>query len=317
MLVLNTNQWGHWYSSSSLSWQYDVQMDSSYYNMYLTWWEVQYIWNCTCCCASSNSIDYCNWRWCRGWSNCFTVTPKIYTYWDMNFNSYDVDVIFPYNYLCADDLVQHMPQMQYWCPTETNYKAYSYLIFSAADSSKTSCRTKWWESQCTILSRKTFEWWEIVGENICWYLKNYWRMNIPYYYSYSYYCSCICNFCRFWEIGLINDNCTKRTIYNCACELSFLWRTDKEVDNLDIFWSFKTNNWLEATSWDKIYITSWRCFCCSNWTMCYCWSTGTKCFGLRFQIYDDVFPSNYLWKKWFATTTNSENRTYPIWISVR
>lgn len=291
MFVINANNdKNNWYLNATTSWLYDFWIDWTFYTMLSTcgttwfWWcnltNSQNTWRTLYCCVWW-------WDWCEEWA-------KSLIEWYGKNNDIDKDLIFPYNYICNETTGRWITA-EFWnlnscCKSNINFTMPTCCSVNTVYTfSEAPYPISWWKLLRSILSRKTFKWWEIVGKTIKWYLWMYMNsaMWVHKYCNYNYWWKCAwintCPFCTYTDIWLIHEDWTKNSLIYCAysnpywtvnTNYQFNFCTDwcpnnyydypwcccclgTEYKPIDIIKWERHTEWLVACAWDKIYIQYW------------------------------------------------------------
>lgn len=277
MFVINTSE-SSWFQNASVSWQMDVDLYWWNYVMYPTTNPVYYMPS-YCCLYTNNNWQtwgwtefFVGWNWkCPGSCSFFKCFKA---------NDIDHDVLFPYNYICS-----WWNRRQFtagWCSQCSRFINYYLWLTPTPNQVYCGCETdimSGWLLRRTM-SRKVFEWWEMVGKKIEWYLRMYQDAALAYmcYYHQSYWwCVAVnsCPFCIYTDIWLMHEDWTKCSLVYCANSLPYghintasgymnvNWCSQRTPNNyiecciINVLpWILETD-WLIAEAWDRLYIEFW------------------------------------------------------------
>lgn len=315
MFVINTSE-SSWFQNASVSWKMDVD---------LYWWNYimfpstspTYCLSQNCCLITNN--DWQTWEWTQyliGWN---WKCPGACSYFKcFKANDIDHDVLFPYNYICS-----WWNRRQFtagWCSVCCSFIRYNLWVTPTVNTVHCGCETdifSGWLLRRTA-SRKVFEWWEMVGKKIEWYLRMFQDVGLTYYCGYYDWSSlwCIaansCPFCVYTDIWLIHEDWTKSSLVYCANSFPY-GHIDTRSSSINVNWNSErvptscnecciTNvlpwiletDWLIAEAWDRLYIEFWTT---EDSRLKYEYKTNCNC-CCRFTIYSHNWPYMYSLLSW-------------------
>lgn len=324
MFVINTNKMNTWYNEASVSWEYDIPMDWSTYTMF-----------------HPGTGDVSDQRVCQ---------TNVYSWWDWNnpnecsvleyakARDFDVDVVYPYNILPR--LLNTYSNSDY---CNGNFQFYTKFYFNSSTSANccifrltTSClntveEIDMWEQPAhmldMIVSRKVFEWWEVVWKKIKSFLNECVLQDTVCWSCITQCCWAVswsmkCPITYYVDLWLLHEDWTKTSIKKIETNTPY-WHMN-ENGSVEVVWESKNSNiinWIVSQEWvtacpgDRLYFEQGICPRCAIFDTYTTAKTSSSCTQLRNV---NVFFScncncHYLWWSTYRQCLPQCSYAYHTW----